>query len=114
MEKPWKKLAGLCLAGLLLFGVTACGKAPAAAKPEEKTAGPYKNLPQVVLVGGDSAGKGSVGQKFGELVARKVEEKSGGRLKIDYHPMRNWEGMKTFSGSSGPMISRWWWARWLR
>ena len=86
MEKPWKKLAGLCLAGLLLFGVTACGKAPAAAKPEEKTAGPYKNLPQVVLVGGDSAGKGSVGQKFGELVARKVEEKSGGRLKIDYHP----------------------------
>lgn len=86
MEKPWKKLAGLCLAGLLLFGVAACGKAPAAAKPEEKTAGPYKNLPQVVLVGGDSAGKGSVGQKFGELVARKVEEKSGGRLKIDYHP----------------------------
>ena len=42
--------------------------------------------PKVVLVGGDSSGKGSVGQRFGELVAQKVAERTGGQLTIDYHP----------------------------
>lgn len=67
------------------MGTAACGSQPAA-ENKEKKAGPYAGLPKVVLVGGDSSGKGSVGQRFGELVAQKVAERTGGQLTIDYHP----------------------------
>ena len=85
MNILWKKAAAACLGAVILLGAAACGKAPAADN-KGKEAGPYGNLPKVVLVGGDSSGKGSVGQRFGELVTRKVEEKTGGRFTIDYHP----------------------------
>ena len=46
----------------------------------------YANLEAVELIGADSTGKGAAGQLFGELVAAKVDEITGGKLTIDYHP----------------------------
>lgn len=45
----------------------------------------YKDLPTTVLVGADSTGKDSAGQYFGEYVAQRVGEITGGKLTIDYH-----------------------------
>ena len=45
----------------------------------------YKDLPSVILIGADSAGKDSAGQRFGELIAQKATDITGGKLKIDYH-----------------------------
>ena len=73
MHMNMKKLITACLAGLLLLGLSGCGS-----RKEQKQAaakGPYADLPQVTLVGGDSSGKGSVGQRFGELVAQKWRPK---------------------------------------
>ena len=47
---------------------------------------PYGNLKPVELIGADSTGKGAAGQLFGEYVAERVSEITGGRLTIDYHP----------------------------
>ncbi len=48
--------------------------------PEE-----YQALDTVVLIGADSTSKDSAGQMFGEYVAERVEEITGGKLTIDYH-----------------------------
>jgi len=40
----------------------------------------------VELIGADNTSKGAAGQLFGELVAAKVDEITGGKLTIDYHP----------------------------
>lgn len=45
----------------------------------------YRDLESVVLIGADSAGKDSAGQLFGELIAKEVEDITGGKLTIDYH-----------------------------
>lgn len=84
MHSKLKKIMMTCLAGLLVLGLSGCGSEKKQA--QEPAKGPYADLPQVTLVGGDSSGKGSVGQRFGELVAKKVAAKTEGRLKIDYHP----------------------------
>ncbi len=47
---------------------------------------PYAGLKAVELIGADSTGKGAAGQIFGEYVAQRVEEITGGKLTIDYHP----------------------------
>ena len=46
----------------------------------------YEDLEAVELIGADSTGQGAAGQIFGELVASKVDEITGGQLTIDYHP----------------------------
>ena len=46
----------------------------------------YSSLDPVELIGADSTGKGAAGQIFGEMVAQKVDEITGGQLTIDYHP----------------------------
>lgn len=46
----------------------------------------YANLNPVELIGADSTGKGAAGQIFGEYVAQRVSEITGGKLTIDYHP----------------------------
>lgn len=46
----------------------------------------FAGLKPVELIGADNTSKGSVGQLFGELVAEKVDETTGGKLTIDYHP----------------------------
>lgn len=85
MHILWRKMAAACLGAVLFLGAAGCSSKPAADN-KGKGAGPYANLPKVVLVGGDSSGKGSVGQRFGERVAQKVAERTGGQLTIDYHP----------------------------
>lgn len=84
MKKSWKKAAGVLLAGLMLMGLTGCGGEES--KKETARSGEYAKLKTVELIGADSAGKDSAGQRFGELVAKKVDKITGGKLKIDYHP----------------------------
>lgn len=47
---------------------------------------PYADLEPVELIGADSTGKGAAGQLFFEYVAKRVDEITGGKLTIDYHP----------------------------
>ena len=84
MHTKMKKIITACLAGLLVLGRSGCGSEKS--QPKEPEKGAFADLPKVTLVGGDSSGKGSVGQRFGELVAKKAAAKTDGRLKIDYHP----------------------------
>ena len=69
------------LVSLLVWGSMAAGQEDDLTDvPDE-----YKDLPSVILIGADSAGKDSAGQLFGELIASKASEITGGKLKIDYH-----------------------------
>lgn len=83
-----KKTLAIVLALVMTLALTACGgsgSGPAtAAAPAD--AGAYAALDPVELIGADSTGKGAAGQIFGEYVASRVEEITGGRLTIDYHP----------------------------
>lgn len=91
-----KKITTLLLALSMTFALAACGggSAPAAssvapsstAPSSAAPAGKYDNLAAVELIGADSTGKGAAGQIFGELVASKVEEITGGKLTMSYHP----------------------------
>lgn len=96
-----KKFLALLMALVMTLALVACGggnnsgssapadsgssAAPAApAAPSDTSA--YDNLDPVELIGADSTGKGAAGQIFGEYVASRVEELTGGKLTIDYHP----------------------------
>ena len=68
----------------MLMGLTGCGGEET--KKEAAGSGEYAKLKTVELIGADSAGKDSAGQRFGELVAKNVDKITGGKLKIDYHP----------------------------
>ena len=46
----------------------------------------YEALDDVELIGADSTGKGAAGQIFGEYVASQLDEITGGKLTMDYHP----------------------------
>lgn len=92
-----KRFLSLFMATVMAAGLTACGGTTAAEKPaaenkETKTSetaadtGKYDDLEEVELIGADTAGKGAAGQLFGELVSAKVDEITGGKLTIDYHP----------------------------
>lgn len=80
-----KKLYALIFAGALLLSLGSCSMSPFS-DPDAGIDGPYGHLPRTELVAADTAGKGSAGQLFGELVAEKVSEITQGRLTIDYHP----------------------------
>ena len=73
-----KKHLALFLAAAMALGSMAVAT-PAMAED-------YSALDPVELVGADSTGKGAAGQIFGEYVAEKVDEITGGQLTIDYHP----------------------------
>ncbi len=70
-----KKMIAVLLA--LTLALSACALAEA---------DPYAELDSVELIGADSTGKGAAGQIFGEYVAQRVDEITGGKLTIDYHP----------------------------
>ena len=59
--------------------------APAESAPAA-SADPYADLKPVELIGGDTAGKGAAGQLLGEKVAELLDEITGGKLTMDYHP----------------------------
>ena len=92
-----KKLLALLLALFMLAALlTGCGSSAAsassasaestAASASAVTTAGYDDLDPVELIGADSTSKGAAGQIFGELVASKVDEITGGKLTIDYHP----------------------------
>lgn len=88
-----KKMTSLLLAMAMVMSLAACGGSPkepaksaGSASAAASSASAYENLDPVELVGADSTGKGAAGQIFGELVASKVDEITGGQLTIDYHP----------------------------
>ncbi len=82
-----KRLAAVLIVGILL-ALAACG-APTApsesAKPVAHANG-YDALEPVILRGADNAGVGAAAQLYGELVAAKVKESTGGKLTIEYFP----------------------------
>lgn len=78
-----KKTLALVLAIVLLLSLAACASAETG-KADNPDA--YANLKAVELIGADSTGKGAAGQIFGEYVAQRVSEITGGKLTIDYHP----------------------------
>ncbi len=80
-----KKLVSLFLVVACIFSLAACSQG--AAQQTEAAAGDdYTKLAKVELIGADSTGKGAAGQIFGEYVAKRVSEITGGQLTIDYHP----------------------------
>ena len=93
-----KKMTSLLLALAMVLSLTACGGnktassgaastgAASAGSAASTDADAYADLDEVELIGADSTGKGAAGQIFGELVAEKVDEITGGKLTIDYHP----------------------------
>lgn len=94
-----KKITAMVLAAAMTLALTACGggnssnagtsssaATSGATSGASSTAGDYASLDPVVLTGADSTGKGAAGQLFGEMVAAKVDEITGGQLTIDYYP----------------------------
>lgn len=82
-----KKLVALLLMAMMVLSLAACEEAPAAAPAAAGDSdSPYAALEAVELIGADSTGKGAAGQIFGEYVAQRVSEITGGKLTIDYHP----------------------------
>ena len=71
---------------LFLAAAMAVSTMAVPAKAEEIDTSAYEALDEVELIGADSTGKGAAGQIFGEYVASRVEELTGGKLTIDYHP----------------------------
>lgn len=69
---------------LMLAAIMAASTMSMAVSASEEVS--YDDLEAVELIGADSTGKGAAGQIFGELVASKVDEITGGKLTIDYHP----------------------------
>ena len=71
-----KKMLAILMALLMVLGLCSVSFAD----------DPYADLEPVELIGADSTGKGAAGQIFGEYVAQRVSEITGGKLTIDYHP----------------------------
>ena len=104
--RKMKKAAALFMAAAMAASLSACGggsstgtttaptQAPAAeggaaesaAEKAEADTSSFEGLDDVELIGADNTSKGAAGQLFGELVAAKVDEITGGKLTIDYHP----------------------------
>ena len=102
--RKMKKAAALFMAAAMAASLSACGggsstgtttaptQAPAAEGSEAEGGASadvdtsFEGLDDVELIGADNTSKGAAGQLFGELVAAKVDEITGGKLTIDYHP----------------------------
>ena len=102
--RKMKKAAALFMAAAMAASLSACGgsstgtttaptQAPAAEGSEAEggasadvDTSSFEGLDDVELIGADNTSKGAAGQLFGELVAAKVDEITGGKLTIDYHP----------------------------
>ncbi|MCK9217740.1 MAG: TRAP transporter substrate-binding protein [Firmicutes bacterium] len=85
-----KRLLILLLVLILTLASIGCANETPSAEgtPEkevEETNG-FASLDPVTLIGADNAGVGAAAQLFGELIVKKVEEATGGKLKIDYFP----------------------------
>ena len=87
-----KKITALLLAAAMTLALVACGNgsnssnSASSASSGAEASSDYASLDPVTLTGADSTGKGAAGQLFGEMVAAKVDEITGGQLTIDYYP----------------------------
>lgn len=94
-----RKITALFMATAMAVSLTACGggggtETAAVSAPVKDSGGDgaavdtgsFEGPEAVELVGADNTSKGAAGQLFGELVALKVDEMTGGKLTIDYHP----------------------------
>ena len=82
-----KKILSVIMAGAMVTMMfTGCGGSGDSSAAGNADAGEYAGLEPVELIGADSTGEGAAGQLFGEMVADKVAEITGGQLTIDYHP----------------------------
>lgn len=88
MKNMKKKALSLLLVAAMSASLFGCGGSNSGSADNAAADGDdiYANLEAVELIGADSTGKGAAGQLFGELVAAKVDEITGGKLTIDYHP----------------------------
>lgn len=98
--RKMSRAAAIFMAAAMAASLTACGggsgagtsasaQAPAAEGGAEKgdvDTSSFEGLEDVELIGADNSSKGAAAQLFGELVASKVDEMTGGKLTIDYHP----------------------------
>ena len=103
--RKMKKAAALFMAAAMAASLSACGggsstgtttaptQAPAAEGSEAEggasadvDTSSSEGLDDVDLIGADNTSKRAAGQLFGALVAAKVDEITGGKLTIDYHP----------------------------
>ena len=107
-----KKLIAMALAAVMAMSMVACGgdaEETTTAAPAETTAAaagettaaasedPYANLPEVELTVGSSAASSNIGYTFMVDAAKAVEEKTGGKLKINVV----WDGTL---GNDGELI----------
>lgn len=90
-----KKISALVLALAMALSLTACGggasssgaaSSGAASSGAASTGADYSSLDPVTLTGAASSSQGAAAQLFGEMVAAKVDEITGGQLTIDYYP----------------------------
>ncbi len=81
-----KKFLTALMSLAMALALAACGGSGGDSAPASIDVGPYANLAPVELIGADTAGKGAAGQLFGEYVARRLDELTGGKLTMDYHP----------------------------
>lgn len=79
-----KKIIVLFVVLSVVFAAFAGGNTEAQTSVDSNS--PYAGLKSVELIGADSTGKGAAGQIFGEYIAKRVSEITGGKLTIDYHP----------------------------
>lgn len=88
-----KKLFVFLLVLMMTLALCACGGQGSTDEADEVggeesliDTSAYDDLDPVELIGADSTGKGAAGQIFGEYVAQRVGELTGGKLTMDYHP----------------------------
>ena len=86
-----KRFIILSLVLVMALVPVGCAKeAPPEPPAEEETPGTeeseFASLDPVVLIGADNAGVGAAAQLFGELIAKKVEEATEGKMKVEYYP----------------------------
>lgn len=96
-----KRLTALILAAAMTAALAGCGSSsststPAASSTPAQSSAPaasasaaeelnFDGLDDVTLIGADNSSNGAAAQLLGELVSKKVDEITGGKLTIDYY-----------------------------
>jgi len=84
-----KKGLAVLLAAIMALSMVACGGEKAAettAAATEAATQAASEIEEVTFIGGDNASNGSAAQLYGEAFCAKLEELSGGKLKVNYQP----------------------------
>ncbi len=83
-----KHLAFLAIAALMaaaLLGLAGCGGDNSSSSSSSGGDDKYADLDSVTLILADSTSKDSAGNQWGQAVADKAKEITGGKLNVDYH-----------------------------